>query len=67
MSTIGKKVIDKKTGDIGTILNIYCKYDKGNYAIVVKVEFELGNDFLSYEKNIKELYFLKGDDSEKFY
>jgi hypothetical protein len=62
MSIIGKKIIDRKTGDVGTVLSVSYKFVKDGFMIQVRVEFEYEGDYITLNRNIKNVVFL-GDET----
>lgn len=62
MSIIGKKIIDRKTGDIGTVLSVSYKFVKDRFMIQVRVEFEYEGDYITLNRDINNVSFL-GDET----
>jgi hypothetical protein len=62
MSIIGKKIIDRKTGDIGTVLSVSYKFVKDRFMIQVRVEFEYDGDYITLNRDINNVSFL-GDET----
>lgn len=62
MSIIGKKVIDRKTGDIGTVLSVSYKFVKERFMIQLRIEFEYEGDYITLNRDINNVSFL-GDET----
>lgn len=62
MSIINGKVRDKKTGDIGNVIGLECKYINGGFSILLKIEFIMDGDsegdILIFKKSIKDVIFI---------
>ncbi len=62
MSIINKKVMDKRTGDIGEVLNVSFKYINDGFVILLKVEFYMYGDSegetLTVSRNFKDVLFV---------
>lgn len=58
MSIIGKKVIDRKTGDIGAVLSLNYKFVKDKFIIQLRIEFEYDGDTLIVNRDINNISFL---------
>jgi hypothetical protein len=59
---IGRKIIDRKTGDECTIIGyslVYIPNDR--HRLIFKIEFEIDEDFLIVKRDFKELLFIKED------
>lgn len=58
MSIIGKKVIDRKTGDIGAVLSLSYKFVKDKFIIQLRIEFEYDGDTLIVNRDINNISFV---------
>lgn len=58
MSIIGKKIIDRKTGDVGTVLGVSYKFVKDRFMIQLRVEFEYEGDYLTLNRDVKNISFI---------
>lgn len=58
MSIIGKKVIDRKTGDVGTVLSVSYKFVKDRFMIQLRIEFEYEGDCITLNRDTNNISFL---------
>jgi hypothetical protein len=58
MSIIGKKIIDRKTGDVGIVLGVSYKFVKDRFMIQLRVEFEYDGDYLTLNRDVKNISFI---------
>lgn len=58
MTVIGKKIIDRKTGDIGTVLGVSYKFIKDQFMIQLRVEFEYDGDSITLNRDVRNIMFI---------
>lgn len=58
MTVIGKKIIDRKTGDIGTVLGVSYKFVKDKFMIQLRVEFEYDGDSITLNRDVRNIMFI---------
>lgn len=50
--------MDRKTGDIGTVLGVSYKFVKDKFMIQLRVEFEYEGDYITLNRDVKNISFI---------